>query len=137
PGIEGTVVNVKVFTRRGVEKDLRTLEIEADEIASLEKDLNDEIRILREENRDRVLDLVDGKKAAQKVTSGGKVLANKGDKLDRSGLEGLSYDDLLKIKVDDEEAVSVIASLKERVEKQIQTLKEQHEERVERIQKGD
>src|SRR5690606_2090598 len=39
PGIEGTVVNVKVFTRRGVEKDLRTLEIEADEIASLEKDL--------------------------------------------------------------------------------------------------
>ena len=56
PGIEGTVVNVKVFTRRGVEKDERTLQIEAEEIQRLEKDLHDEIRIIREESRERVID---------------------------------------------------------------------------------
>ncbi|HRV09016.1 MAG TPA: DNA-directed RNA polymerase subunit beta, partial [Acidobacteriota bacterium] len=67
PGIEGTVVNVKVFTRRGAEKDLRTQEIEAAEIARLEKDLHDEIRILTEETRQSAVDLLEGQAAAEKI----------------------------------------------------------------------
>ncbi len=47
PGIEGTVVDVKVFTRKGIDKDQRAIEIEEAEIARMERDLRDEIRIIR------------------------------------------------------------------------------------------
>ena len=48
PGIEGTVVDVKVFTRKGIDKDQRAIEIEEAEIARMERDLGDEIRIIRD-----------------------------------------------------------------------------------------
>jgi len=48
PGIEGTVVDVKIFTRKGIDKDHRAIEIEEAEIARMERDLGDEIRIIRD-----------------------------------------------------------------------------------------
>ena len=62
PGIEGTVVDVKIFCRKGVEKDGRALAIEQDQIARMEKNLKDEIRILKEENRKRITELLLDKK---------------------------------------------------------------------------
>ena len=54
PGIEGTIVDVKIFCRKGVEKDARALEIEHErDRAHDRKDLQDQIRILREEDRKR------------------------------------------------------------------------------------
>lgn len=62
PGIEGTVVDVKIFCRKGVEKDSRAQMIEAETVARMQKNLNDEIRILREENRKKITDLLEGEK---------------------------------------------------------------------------
>src|SRR5678809_546255 len=56
PGIEGTVVGVKIFSRKGIEKDLRALSIEQDQIAKIEKNSKDEIRIIREEANKKIRD---------------------------------------------------------------------------------
>ncbi|UCF35346.1 MAG: DNA-directed RNA polymerase subunit beta [Acidobacteriota bacterium] len=138
PGIEGTVVNVKVFTRRGVEKDERTLQIEADEIAALEKDLHDEIRIITEESRDRVIEaLVDQKSSAKVTDIAGEAVAKKGEALTRKKLEKLSYQELRSIRVEDAAASEAVESTTEKTERQILILNQNHEERIERIEKGD
>ena len=60
PGIEGTVVDVKIFSRKGIDKDLRALSIEQDQIAKIEKNSKDEIRIIREEANKKIRDLLVG-----------------------------------------------------------------------------
>jgi DNA-directed RNA polymerase subunit beta len=74
PGIQGTVVGVKIFNRRGSEKDARTLEIEAAEIAKLSKDTEDERRILEADAHQRLKALLDGEKVSAKV---GKLVAER------------------------------------------------------------
>ena len=64
PGIEGIVVDVKIFSRKGVEKDERAKQIEDAEIFMMEKNLKDEIRILQDERDKRIEDLLEGKTAA-------------------------------------------------------------------------
>jgi len=138
PGVEGTVVNVKVFTRRGVEKDSRTLEIEADEISRLEKDLNDEIRIIYEEGRDRFIScLLNEKLKAKLVDVAGKVLAKKGGSLKHTALDKLSHQELTGVEVENEDANASVRATVEKIENQIEILHQQHDERVERIEKGD
>ncbi len=65
PGIEGTIVDVKIFSRKGVEKDVRAKEIEHYEIGRLEKNIKDEVRILTEERNKKVSDLLIGKKVTR------------------------------------------------------------------------
>ena len=55
PGIEGIVVGVQIFSRKGIEKDDRAKTIEAEELEMMEKNLQDEIRILHEEVKKRVV----------------------------------------------------------------------------------
>ena len=62
PGIEGTIVDVKIFCRKGAEKDERHKAIEATQVAKLEKNLADEIRILTDERLKRLNDLLGGQK---------------------------------------------------------------------------
>ncbi len=69
PGIEGTIVDVKIFSRKGVEKDVRAKEIEQSEIARLEKNIKDEVRILTEERNKKVSDLLVGKPVTAPVRS--------------------------------------------------------------------
>ena len=138
PGIEGTVVNVKVFTRRGVDKDERTLHIEAEEIQRLEKDLNDEIRIIREESRERIIELLAGQKALAQVTNDeGKIVAKKNALLDRKILEPISIEKLLEIKIGSEDVLESVQAVGEKTQRQLEILHIGHEERVERIEKGD
>src|SRR5438034_6850152 len=102
PGIEGTVVDVKIFCRKGVEKDGRALQIEQEQIARMEKNLNDEIRILKEENRNRITEILLGKKLVAPLTEKRKkkeILA-KGTALDREVMARLTVDDLMRVEVD-------------------------------------
>jgi DNA-directed RNA polymerase subunit beta len=138
PGIEGTVVNVKIFTRRGVEKDARTLSIEADEISRLEKDLNDEVRIILEETRERVIRRMIGQKAAEKVLDAkGKTLVKRGGELKQEHLDGLAYEQLMRVQVEDEVAQREIGDIFGRTDSRLEILNQNHDERVERIEKGD
>jgi DNA-directed RNA polymerase subunit beta len=82
PGVEGTVIDAKIFTRKGADKDLRSQSIEEDAIEQLTKDRDDEIRILAESIKKDIAKLVIGKTSAGKIVDvKKKTLLKKGDKI--------------------------------------------------------
>ena len=138
PAVEGTVVDVKIFSRKGVAKDERTLQIEEQEIERLEKDLEDEIRILKEESSKRIVNLWEGKATKSRISdSAGVVVAKKGVKLRRKILEQFTYSELKKIRGEDEVVTQEVSQTGERTERQIKILYSLHEKRLSRMKKGD
>src|SRR5881409_1790106 len=98
PGIEGTVVDVKVFSRRGVDKDERAKSIEEEEIARLEKDYQDEIAMVEMERDQKLKNLLVGKTAFQDLfdpTNKLKRLTKKGDQIEREKLDNFSWNEKL------------------------------------------
>ena len=98
PGIEGTIVDVKIFSRKGVPKDERAKLIEKEQVEKMEKDLNDEIRIIKEERNKRLIDIFSGEILPDDVLSrSGEVLdqeENQADPLHAPGaqLDGIEQD---------------------------------------------
>src|SRR5437879_4678962 len=91
PGIEGIVVDVKIFSRKGAEKDERAKQIENMEISRLEKNLRDEIRILTDERNKRLVALLEGKSVANELVherTGRKIVA-KGTDMTSEVIENL------------------------------------------------
>ena len=87
PGIEGTVVDVKVFSRRGTTKDERAAAIEAEEIAKIKREFADELALLRDEEARRLVGLFVGKPSPKRLTGrkSKKVVCKLGDDADRGG----------------------------------------------------
>jgi len=139
PGVEGTVVDVKIFSRKGVEKDDRAQSIEDDEIDKLERDKQDEIRIILEEKRKRLDRAVMGKTAAEKVvdSSTGKVVLAKGRKVTHDVIEKLSEEDIAAISVEEEESADRLREITDYAEEQIGYLEALFDERINRLKKGD
>ena len=140
PGIEGIVVDVKIFSRKGVEKDERAKAIENEDLAMLEKNLNDEIRILKEERNKRVIDRLAGSTLEEDLVNprtGEKILTKKA-KLTKDMLCQLrsAYLGLLETDVS-AEVLDEIQEIEDKTERQIEVLKALFEERMTRIQKGD
>ena len=137
PGIQGTVVDVKIFSRRGAEKDARAQQIEMEKVERLKKDLRDEIRILKDEASNRIIALLVGTKALSKLDDrNGSKLASKGEKLTREILSKLGYAELLKLELKEEkskEVQGIETDTKERIELRNSAL----EDRLDRMQKGD
>ena len=101
PGIEGIVVDVKIFSRKGVEKDDRARQIEDAELFMMEKNLKDEIRILQDERDKRIENLLEGQSAtADLVNVRGDKVIKKGQTLTRDVLAKLRHSDILKLRVD-------------------------------------
>ncbi len=143
PGIEGTIVDVKIFSRKGVPKDERAKAIEREQVEKMEKDLNDEIRIIKEERNKRLIDIFSGEVLPDDVQSrSGEVLIKRKTKLTRSMLQELSSTELNKIKNDfkaekEGKVYESIKRLEEKTEKQIQILKNLHEEQLGKLRRGD
>src|SRR5881296_1186818 len=140
PGIEGIIVGVKIFSRKGIEKDGRALEIEGEQIGRMEKNLNDEIRILKEENRNRITEILLDKKLVAPLTEKRKKkeIMNKGTSIDREVMARLTVDDLMRVEVDSRKGeVDEIREIEERTERKIQILKRLHEEKIAQLKKGD
>ena len=115
PGIEGTVVDVKIFTRKGGDKDQRAIDIEEAAIALMERDLVDEIRILRRGLAAKVAKAVTGKNLVSDVKdpASKEKLASSGDVLTKELLQSFSAGALAQIR---------LAKSYSKVEKQIHTL---------------
>ena len=138
PGIEGTVVDVKVFTRKGQEKEARSLAIEQAEEEKLLKNLGDERRILEEERNKRIYELIEGRKLETDLVFRGRTVAAKGSKLTREMLEGLDIGALKKVEVSGaRDVASEIKDLEQRTERQIAILDHLYQEKIEKIKKGD
>jgi len=139
PGIEGVVIDAKVFSRKGVEKDERALAIEEMEVARLDKDMEDEIRCIRKSVINGLADILVGKKALAAVKSaGGRVLVKKGGKITREAIEEMRLKAIGKISFEDGgKYEGEIALLIERYESQVKDVKKRYEARIERLRKGD
>src|SRR5438477_2402541 len=141
PGIEGTVVDVKVFSRRGIDKDERAKSIEEEEIARLEKDYQDEIAMVEMERDQKLKNLLVGKTAVADVvdpTDKNNRLTKKGDRIDRPDLDNLSWNELKKIKVKEDDGLSqMVRRIEELSEEQIGIYDSMLEERIGRLRRGD
>jgi len=139
PGIEGTVVDVRVFTRKGQEKDNRSLQIEQQQEDALRRDLEDEIRILLEQRNERIYEILIGRKLAEDLKDGKEVIIPKGTKITREMLEGVDIKVLKKAKVAGIN-IDVAAEIKEyekRTDRQIQILTDIYEEKITKLKQGD
>jgi DNA-directed RNA polymerase subunit beta len=132
PGVSGTIVEVRVFSRRGVEKDERALAIERSEIERLAKDRDDERGILERSFFARLKQLLQGKK----VVSGPKGLKAGATLVDEL-FDGLHPTTWRNIAVDDDAVMSDAEQLKRAFDQQVDKLQERFENKVEKLQRGD
>jgi len=141
PGIEGTVVDVKVFSRRGVDKDERAKSIEEEEIGRLEKDYQDEIAMVEMERDQKLKNLLVSKTSVNELfdpTSKTTRVTKKGDRIERPDLENFSWNELKKVKVKEDEGLTqMVKKIEELAEEQISIYDSMLEERIGRLRRGD
>ena len=137
PGVEGIVIDAKVFSRRGVEKDDRAHSIENEEIAGLEKDRDDELRIIEEVMRSHLKDLLIGEKVSLPLKMEKKVLIPKGGKIDAQTFDQLSLAQLEGIVFKDARRSEKIHEILERYREQCDLCRKAFEQQVNRFEKGD
>jgi DNA-directed RNA polymerase subunit beta len=138
PGIEGTIVDVKIFSRKGVEKDVRAKEIELYEIGRLEKNIKDEVRILTEERNKKVSDLLAGKKVNAPVKSRtGQELLKASEPITVAVLERLTRQEILRLPVDERRLIDAVEIVYKKTDSHIEVLHRVNEERIALLQKGD
>ncbi|HZZ38808.1 MAG TPA: DNA-directed RNA polymerase subunit beta, partial [Acidobacteriaceae bacterium] len=141
PGIEGTVVDVRIFSRKGQEKDERARQIEAEQVAQLEKNLSDEIRILTDERLKRLESILGGKEVLADLHDErtNKRLLGKGAVLDRDAIERISTRNLKRIRYNDKDprVNEQIDEIEEMTSRQIDVLRKITNEKIGKLQKGD
>ena len=141
PGIEGTVVDVRIFSRKGQEKDERARQIEAEQIAGLEKNLSDEIRILTDERLKRLEGILGNKEVLADLHDErtNKRLLAKGAILDRDAIERISTRNLKRIRYNDKDprVNEQIDEIEEMTSRQIDVLRKITNEKIGKLQKGD
>ena len=132
PGIEGIVVDVHVFSRRGVEKDERALSIEQEEISQLAKDRDDEIAIIRRSFEARLKSMLLG----QKVVDAPKGIA-KNSTITEESLESVPSAQWRKTVVKDEEVMAKIEEFLAAFDARVEKVQKHFEDKVEKVQRGD
>jgi DNA-directed RNA polymerase subunit beta len=140
PGVEGIVVGVRVFSRRGAEKDERTRAIEDEEIARIEKDIHEEIKIVEEERDRKRRKLLLGKTAAAeiKVPRTATTLVGKGKRFTEEALAQLSGRSLLDLPVVESDLVQErLQEIEETARDQIHILQSMLEEKIAKLRRGD
>jgi DNA-directed RNA polymerase subunit beta len=139
PGVMGTVIGAKVFSRRGVEKDERAQNIEDAEIARLKKDQNDQIKIIRKSAYRKIREMLIGQSVvAELVDDQGKVLLSTGDVVDEATIDGIPQMYWNVIEVDRDSGVpQKIERLVEDLREEIQAIRVLFQEKINKLRKGD
>ena len=132
PGAKGTVVEIRVFSRRGIEKDERAISIENFQIESISRDRDDELNILEKSFANQIRDLL-----VNKTYVSGSEGIKKGSKLSFEILEDLDVKSLLKINIDDEKVISDIESRIKNYDIQLGNINQKFENKIDKIQSGD
>ncbi len=137
PGVEGTVIDVRIFSRRGTEKGPRAKAIEKDEIAKMKRNLDDEIVILENERWEKIKSLLKGEtvEKTQKISG---TAYEKGTKLTEKLLSDLDFDNAMKLKLNENaDRDAQIKDLDKKIKRQIEALRSIFKEKVENLKKGD
>jgi DNA-directed RNA polymerase subunit beta len=131
-GMTGTVIDVQIFTRDGVEKDQRALQIEGMELERVRKDLNDQLRIMEEDTFQRV-----EKMLLNKVADGGPKKLKAGSKITKAYLSELEQDQWLEIRLRNEEAAKNLEAVAEQIKQQREAFGDKYEEKKRKLTTGD
>ncbi len=139
PGVEGTVVDVKIFTRKGADRDLRSQAIEADAIERLTQDRDDEINILTETFRKDITKLVVGKTVAAKIIDAKKkILIKKGDKVTKEIWAEIPFTYWKEITLaENDSSEEKLTNLLSALERKIDFVQAHYEEKLEKIKASD
>ena len=132
PGMDGTVIDLRVFTRDGVEKDLRALAIERSELEAVRKDLDDTLRILEEDIYERVERMLTGKMA-----QGGPNKLKSGSKITKGYLDELQREQWFEIRLKNDDANEQLQQAFERLKAQRDEFDRRYEEKKTKITAGD
>jgi DNA-directed RNA polymerase subunit beta len=132
PGATGTVVEVRVFSRRGVEKDERARQIDQHEIERLAKDRDDERGILTRSYNARMHELMLGQTVTKGVDN-----CRAGMELDASVLEALTSGDVRRLVVADDKVMAEIEMLTQRFDAGVKALNERFDSKLEKLERGD
>ena len=131
-GTSGTVIDVQIFTRDGVDKDPRALAIEEQELDRIKKDLQDQYQIVEDDTYDRIERLLNGK-----VAEGGPGDLKAGDKIAKSYLQALPRDKWFEIRLRDEDANSSLEQIRAQLTVQSKRFDDLYEEKRQKLQEGD
>jgi DNA-directed RNA polymerase subunit beta len=137
PGVEGIVIDAKVFSRRGIDKDDRARLIEDEEISSLENDRDDELAIIEEVVRAQLDDLLVGKKAMAPLKKGKKSLIDSGAAIDSDTLAKIPLAQLEGLVLKDPKIGQQVHETLERYRDQRELCRLAFEQQVSRYEKGD
>jgi DNA-directed RNA polymerase subunit beta len=132
PGMDGTVIDVRVFTRDGVEKDARALSIEKSELESVRKDLDDTLRILEEDIYERIERMLTGK-----VAQGGPNKLKSGAKITKAYLDEIPREKWFEIRLKNDEANEQLETAAERLKAQRADFDRRYDEKKAKITAGD
>ena len=138
PGVEGTVINVRIFSRKGLGKDERSKAIEDEEITRLRKDQHDEVRILQEGALRRLKKLLVGRRLGVRLSDDSrKVLLNKGKELTEEDLDQLPMSYWGDIRVDNESVEGELHRVVESTTEQVNLIKDLFEDKIDKLRGGD
>ena len=128
--INGTVIGVEVFTRDGMEKDERTQSIELDHLSVAKKDADDQIKIINDATRIRLVDIIKG----SKISKGPGL--KKGSTPSADDLSELSLDDLLSVRTADDSSNTKIEDAEKALKQYLKDIQESFDEKKQKITRG-
>ncbi len=137
PGVQGIVIDAKVFSRRGVEKDDRTLFIEQKEIEAYEKDKNDRLTIIQQVVGKKLEKLLVGQICHAALKKGKKVLISEGSIIDAEMLTGIPLVKFEGIVLEDSKMTEKVHDMLDQYNKKCKSVRKSFEQKVSRYEKGD
>lgn len=139
PGIEGTIVDVRIFSRKGIAKDGRAKFIEEEDIQRLQRDLEEEIKIVKEEKFKKLREILVGQRAAEdmKNPKTKEIICPKGKTISEKHLENVKDEHLVRVKIENSEVQEKIESVNSEANHYIRYLEARYDEKVDRVRKGD
>ncbi|MEK6539540.1 MAG: DNA-directed RNA polymerase subunit beta, partial [Deltaproteobacteria bacterium] len=138
PGVEGVIIDVKVFSRKGIERDERSKSIEDKEVAKLLKDRDDEIRIVKDNFHKKIKKLLLGKHLAAKLTDKkGNAILKKGSTITEEILDKIPVSRWEEISVGDERIEKELKNVVDNFSEQADLIKVVFDERIDRLKRGD
>jgi len=138
PGVEGIVIDAKVFSRKGVDKDERTRMIEDEEIARMMKDQRDELEIIRKSTVRRLSQLLEGRTSTSGLKDGRRVYVKKGEPITEDVLMNMPSGLWSRLSAEEDPALSMeIQNIYENYREQVDLVKSLFEEKINKLRRGD
>ena len=132
PGVKGTVVEIRVFSRRGIEKDERAISIENHQIEVIARDRDDELKILEKSFANHLRELLNNQIFISGIDS-----LDKNSQIKYEKIENLHLNELLKINISDDKKSNQIELLVKNYENQLGNINQKFENKIDKIQSGD